>query len=116
MPYDDYPPIVEAVAATIDISADDDLTAAVYLHGATWVATQFPAAFTGTNVSYEVSTDGANYFDLVDLAGDAVSQAHAASVQYPIDPAVTAGVQYVKVASDGSEGADRLFGIVVRPV
>lgn len=75
---------------------------------------EFPAAFTGATVGFEVSADGTNYFDLYDDAGSAISVTATVSTVSRLIPADFAMAKYLKVKSASSEGAERTVKIWVR--
>jgi len=107
----EFAPIIDVVEVLIDVSADDDLSSAADLHGLTLVGVQYPAAMTSSTATFSVSTDGTTYRLLT-----GISSTITASNQDPLTPSDFAGVRYVKVITDGNEGADRTLGLVVRPV
>jgi hypothetical protein len=75
-----------------------------------------PAALTGTAFTFSVSADGVTYATLYDSSGAAVSFTVAASRYVYVDPAIFAGLRYVKVISGSSEGAQRIITLVLRAV
>jgi hypothetical protein len=103
-------------AATITVATNATTSAEVDLGGTEIVGIQMPAAFTGTAITFLVSTvSGGTYQPLVDGTGSSVSKTVAASKYVGIDPTLFHGIRFVKIVSGSSEGADRVFTIISRP-
>ena len=72
-----------------------------------------PSAFTGTNVSFQVSRDNVTFFPLY-WEGELVSFATAASYAQAVDAAKFASFRYIKIVSDGTEAAERTITPIFR--
>lgn len=81
-----------------------------------------PATWTAANLTFQVSDDaGTTYNNLYDDLGTEVTVTAAASRYIALDPAVFAGINYLKVRSGTSgsavnQGGDRTITLVTRPV
>lgn len=108
-----------AVKSTlIDISADDDLSAAVDLGDNRLFALHLPAAFTGTAISFTVApTVDGTYQALYDDAGNAISLTVAQGETIGItgaNAAALAACRFVKLVSNDNEAADRTIYLLLR--
>lgn len=75
------------------------------------LAIQMPAAFTGSALTFQGSHDGETFATLYSSGSD-VSVAVAAGKYVAIDPAIFAGVEYLKVISGSAEGAARELQLI----
>lgn len=91
----------------VTIALNGTKTAAIDLKGFTVVGIQFPSAFTGTAVSFEVGPDQTGTFVPVYNSSGVISYTAAASRYLSIDPSVLMGVIHLKVVSNASEAAAR---------
>lgn len=75
-------------------------------------------AMTGTSISFQVSIDGANYYELNDSTKTAVSVTCDGTARaYYLDPVKFAGVRNIKLVSNSAEGADRdIYAIGVKAI
>lgn len=73
-----------------------------------------PAALTGTAFSIKVSYDGTTYNDLYTAGGTKVSITAAASRFIGLLLQDFIGAKYIKLVSNGAEGATRTIGLVYR--
>lgn len=110
-----YTKIITA-SAVITIATSTTVSAAVDLGANTITGIQMPAAFTGTALTFQVSSDGSTYVPLYDASSTQYSMPVGPSRGYSIDPAVFAGWPYVKVVSGTTEVANRTITLLVRPV
>jgi hypothetical protein len=94
-------------AQEVDIANGQQESAALNCGGIVLVGILFPAAFTGTAVTFEVSNkiDG-TYVPLYNSAG-LVSYTIAQGRFYAIDPKDFYGVNFLKIKSGSAEGAAR---------
>lgn len=107
------------VKVDIAISTTDSLP--VDIHGGTIVGVVFPAAMTGTGVSFKskfsdvAANLGGALVPLHDQSGNLISITKAASALCGISPLLTEGLgRYVTLVSQASEAAARVFYLVVR--
>lgn len=80
------------------------------------VAVIFPAAMTGTGITFEVSDDGVTFYPLYNSSGALVSITKVNGAYHALNPTDFAGVQEVKIKSSGNEGSDRVFKLICRDV
>lgn len=72
-----------------------------------------PAAFTGTTMTFTVSTDAGTTFNaLYDDTGTQISVTVAASRYIRLIPSLFAGIDHLKIVSGSAEGAARTVGLV----
>lgn len=77
-----------------------------------------PALFTGTTLTFQVSHNGTDYYNLYDMAGE-VSAVVAAGVAVALDPAKFFGWNYLRVrsgtaASPSAQAAKRTISLIGR--
>lgn len=96
------------------IAASGTKTAAVDLRGMTLVGFYLPATFTGTAVTFEASADNSTFISVRDGAGNALSKTVAQNQFIPLDPALFLGIQYLKLVSGSTEGAERTIKLALR--
>lgn len=97
------------------ISNGQSASAALNLLSTTLCGLYLPAAFTGANITFQGSYDGTNFF-AVKKDGAAVSVAFAASSYIVLQPSDFAGLNQIKVVSDGTEGASRTIVAALRTI
>jgi hypothetical protein len=111
----EYPSSLTITTATI--ASGQTTSAAVDLSGTTLVGLQMPASFTGTSVTFQVATSAAGtYQSMTSSTGSALTFTVAGGKYVAANPTDFAGVQYFKLISGSSEGADRIIELVTRPV
>jgi hypothetical protein len=101
-------------AVTIDISESATTSTAVDTDGLLLSGIIFPAAMTGANITFSVSsTNTAGSFKaLKETDGTDVTYTVTANSHVRIDPSGWAGVGAIKIISDGTEAADRVINLV----
>lgn len=76
-------------------------------------AVQFPAAMTGTTLTFQWAPDGTNYKYIQNIGGGGrYSVTVAADEIVPVDPRIFKAVRRVKVVSSAAEGADRAVQLI----
>lgn len=85
------------------------------LEGCSLVKIQMPSALTGTKLTLQGSLDGTTFYG-VTLDGSAVEYTWAANGFFEVNPRATLGLRYVRMASDGTEGASRTINAVIARV
>ena len=95
--------------ALIDISADNNNSLGVKTDGMLLCGIQFPAAMTGTSVTFDFALDNSTWADVVETDGSAVSYTVSAGDVVRVDPSGWgfASNGYIRVTSNGTEAADR---------
>lgn len=85
------------------------------------VALEMPTGWDAASVTFQVSTDGTNFFNFYDDAGVEVAMTVAASRVIRMIPSLFAGIRKLKIRSGTSgapvnQTADRVFKAVSREV
>jgi len=95
--------------ALIDISADASNSLGVKTDGMLLCGVQFPAAMTGTAVTFDFSMDNSAFLDVKETDGTDVSYTVSAGDVVRVDPSgwAFASNGYIRVTSNGTEAADR---------
>ena len=95
--------------ALIDISADASNSLGVSTDGMLLCGIQFPAAMTGTSVTFDFALDNSTWADVKETDGSAVSYTVSAGDVVRVDPSGWgfASNGYIRVTSNGTEAADR---------
>ena len=100
----------------IDISEDAVNSTGVQADGLLLSGIVFPAAMTGTAVTFDFSFDGSTWVDVVETDGTEVSYTVSAGNVTRVDPSgwafATAG--FIRVTSDGTEAADRQIQLIFK--
>lgn len=105
------------IEATIDQSADDDLTPSIDLAGYQVVALQMPSAWTAANITLEGSVDNSTFQAVYNRAGVQYTITAAASRYITIDPSDSLSFpRYIKIATSAGQAADRTITLVLRKV
>ena len=101
-----------AIASGQTTSGEADLS-----NGRTLAGIIMPGTFTGTALTFTAyDSSGGTFNAIYGDTGTAISVTCAASRYIAVDPAVFAGVRYLKVVSGSSEGGNRTVRLVVRNV
>ena len=75
------------------------------------LAILIPAAFTGTSVKFQASTDGSNFFTVYNAGGD--YEATVTTSKYvTLNKAIMDSVKYIKLVSTSTETAARTITII----
>ena len=95
--------------ALIDVSADASNSLGVKTDGMLLCGVQFPAAMTGTAVTFDFSMDNSAFLDVKETDGTDVSYTVSAGDVVRVDPSgwAFASNGYIRVTSNGTEAADR---------
>ena len=95
--------------ALIDISADASNSLGVSTDGMLLCGIQFPAAMTGTAVTFDFALDNSTWADVKETDGSAVSYTVSAGDVVRVDPSGWgfASNGYIRLTSNGTEAADR---------
>ncbi len=98
------------------IPNSSDTSNVIDLGGSRLLGLLHPAALTGTSLDIEGSFDGVTFFKLVNTSGVVLSVPFSASRGMTFVPADFAGWRFLRLVSDSSEGADRVFTAQLRPL
>ena len=95
--------------ALIDISADNSNSLGVKTDGMLLCGIQFPAAMTGTAVTFDFALDNSTWADVKETDATDVSYTVSAGDVLRVDPSGWgfASNGYIRVTSNGNEAADR---------
>ena len=101
--------MIQSKLALIDISADNNDSLGVEAEGMLLCGVQFPAAMTGTAITFDFSLDNSTWVDVKETDGTEVSYAVSAGDVVRVDPSgwAFASNGYIRVSSNGTEAADR---------
>ena len=102
--------MIRSKLALIDVSEDNNDSLAVKTDGMLLCGVEFPAAMTGSNITFDFSMNGSTgWVDVFETDGTEVSYTVSAGNMVRVDPSgwAFASNGYIRVSSDGSEAADR---------
>ena len=101
--------MIKSKTALIDISADNNDSLGVQAEGMLLCGVQFPAAMTGSAITFDFSLDNSTWVDVKETDGTEVSYTVSAGDVVRVDPSgwAFASNGYLRVSSNGTEAADR---------
>ena len=101
--------MIKSKEALIDVSADASNSLGVKTDGMLLCGVQFPAAMTGSTVTFDFSMDNTTFLDVKETDGTDVSYTVSAGDVVRVDPSGWAFARngYIRVTSNGTEAADR---------
>jgi hypothetical protein len=101
--------MIKSKQALIDISADANNSLGVATEGMLLCGIQFPAAMTGSNITFDFSMDNSSFVDVKETDGSDVSYTVSVGDIVRVDPSgwAFASNGFLRVTSDGNEAADR---------
>ena len=102
--------------ALIDVSGDASNSAGVSTDGMLLAGIQFPAAMTGTTITFDYSVDGSSWVDVFETDGTEVSYTVSAGNVVRVDPSGWAFPSngYLRITSGATEAADRKIKLLFR--
>lgn len=100
----------------VTIESSGTKSTSVDLRGMTLCGFYLPASFTGTAITFEASADNSTYLPVQDGDGAAISKTVAQGQYIKLDPADFAGIQFIKLVSGSTEGAERTITLAIRQV
>lgn len=107
-------PLPPAFTKAATIANGETTSGAVDLEHATVVGLRWPAAFTGSKITFTASsTPDGTYVAVVDTGGTTVEVAAAAAKVTGLIPDL-ASLRWVKIVSDAAEGAERAFTFICK--
>lgn len=107
--------LADGLVATI--SGGGTVSTATDLYGYTLCGVFIPTGFQGTAISFHASiSNSGTYSPMKDGAGAAVSKTVAGGDYVYLDPAVFAGVRFVKIVSNATEAGSRDVTLAARPL
>ena len=101
--------MIKSKTALIDISADNNNSLGVQTEGMLLCGVQFPAAMTGSAITFDFSMDNSTFVDVKETDGTEVSYTVSAGDIVRVDPSgwAFASNGHIRVTSNGNEAADR---------
>ena len=101
--------MIKSKTALIDISADNSNSLGVATDGMLLCGIQFPAAMTGSSVTFDFSMDNSTFVDVKETDGTDVTYTISVGDMVRVDPSgwAFASNGYLRVTSNGNEAADR---------
>lgn len=97
----------QQIQTNVTIANGAQLSSAVDLLGFTLCAVETPGTFTGTAITFEVSSDNSTFVPVHKEDGNAYSITVAASRATIVDISKFRGFRYLKIKSGSAEGAAR---------
>ena len=100
----------------IDISEDANNSSAAQCDGLLLSGILFPAAMTGTAVTFDFSFNGTTWYDVVETDGTEVSYTVSAGNVVRVDPSgwAFASPGFLRISSGSSEAADRTINLIFK--
>ena len=100
----------------LDVSANGTTSNGVSTDGMLLTGLVFPAAMTGSAVTFDFSIDGTNWYDVVETDGTEVSYTVTAGDAVRVDPSgwAFASIGFLRVTSGSTEAADRSIKLIFR--
>jgi hypothetical protein len=111
-------PLATANVLTVTIANGQSLSDAAHIGTGELIGIQLPT-LTSASLSFQGSSDGVTYVEVVDASANAVAYAASTGAIYIKAPADLAGVPYIKVRSGTSgapvaQGAARVISLIVK--
>lgn len=101
---------IDVVSATILNGQSDSDT--VSLNGTSIAGLYVPSAFTGTELTFQASFDGTNFFVVQDGLGTAIAVTVSPSIYVPLSPQSFYGIRNLRIISGSPEASDRVLSVV----
>ena len=100
----------------IDVSEDASNSTGVQADGLLLSGIVFPAAMTGTNVTFDFSFNGTHWVDVVETDNTEVTYAVSPGNVVRVDPSgwAFASSGFIRVTSGSTEAADRSIKLIFR--
>ena len=108
--------MIKSKQALIDISADNNNSLGVQAEGMLLCGIQFPAAMTGSNISFDFALDNSTWVDVKETDGTAVSYTVAADDVTRVDPSgwAFASGGYLQIISGSTEDTSSEIKVLLR--
>jgi len=99
------------------IASSGTQSTGIFMGGLSLCGLVMPTLWTSATISLQMTYDnGANWHDVYDNDGTAISFTVGTSRYVKIDPADFAGINYLRLVSSAPQAAERSIVIVARPV
>jgi len=108
---------VSQASASVTIASGQTVSTALSVAGMDLVAVLIPSVFTGTTITFQGSIDGSTFSALYNHDGTAYSLTNVAAsrlIQFTANDFI--GMNYIKLVSNSSEGADRTIICSLRAI
>ena len=107
---------MQVKSVLIDVSEDASNSTSFQTDGLLLCGIKFPAAMTGSAITFDHSLDGSTWADVKETDGTDVSYTVSAGDIIRLDPSgwAFAGSGYLRITSDGTEAADRTIEVYLR--
>tara|TARA_R100001463_G_scaffold130936_1_gene190672 strand:+ start:17691 stop:18029 length:339 start_codon:yes stop_codon:yes gene_type:complete len=107
---------VNVKQVTIDVSANGTQSSSVNTDGMLLTGIVFPAAMTGSAITFDFSVDGTNFYDVKETDGTDVSYTVSAGDVVRVDPSgwAFASSGFIRLTSGSTEAADRDILLIFR--
>ena len=101
--------MIRSKLALIDVSEDNNDSLAVKTDGMLLCGVEFPAAMTGSAITFDFALDNSTWVDVKETDGTDTSYTVSAGDILRVDPSgwAFASNGYIRITSDGTEAADR---------
>ena len=108
--------MIKSKECLIDISADNSNSLGVQTEGMLLCGIQFPAAMTGSTITFDHSMDNSTWADVKETDGSNVSYTVSAGDVIRLDPSgwAFAAEGWLRITSSGTEAADRSLEVYLR--
>ena len=108
--------MIQSKLALIDVSADNNDSLGVKTEGMLLCGVQFPAAMTGSAITFDFSMDNSTWIDVKETDGTEVSYSVSAGNVVRVDPSgwAFASTGFLRITSASSEAADRTINLIFK--
>ena len=108
--------MIQSKLALIDVSADNNDSLGVETEGMLLCGVQFPAAMTGTAITFDFSLDNSTWVDVKETDGTDVSYTVSAGDVVRVDPSgwAFATPGFLRITSGSNEAADRTINLIFK--
>ena len=108
--------MIQSKLALIDVSADNNDSLGVKTEGMLLCGVQFPAAMTGSAITFDFSMDNSTWIDVKETDGTEVSYSVSAGNVVRVDPSgwAFASTGFLRIVSGSSEAADRTINLIFK--
>lgn len=104
------------IIQTLEITIANGQTKSTIFHskGATLKTIILPAAFDGTEITFEISDDGTNFYEYRNIDNDIVTITCTQGKAYGLGAIDFYSIDYLKIVSNASESGDRTLKLIMR--
>lgn len=115
---DDLPiPYVDADKETIvTIASGQSQSSVLDGWGFSPIMILVPAAFTASNITFQVSKDGNTFYQLTDYVGTLISVPAEQGMAIPLDANNFGGIRFFRITTSAVQAADRIVDFCLIPL